>query len=209
MERRARGGHDGTSAPLHGVQRDQRPQRAPPSQSAAAAPPVSANRRARRGARALAGPAGAWPAARVRGAGAPGRGARPESRSGVGGTLCGSHSLTHSLARTVCRPVRSAAGVSHVGSVRGAQRGCALRDALGPLVPDAGGGVHRGARPAGHPRKGRALQPAEPAHLPGRVRAGAAAGTVGSPGGTGQRLLPTRRPQGAGGHGLSSVVKYL
>lgn len=118
-------------------------------------------------------------------------------------------SLTHSLARTVCRPVRSAAGVSHVGSVRGAQRGCALRDALGPLVPDAGGGVHRGARPAGHPRKGRALQPAEPAHLPGRVRAGAAAGTVGSPGGTGQRLLPTRRPQGAGGHGLSSVVKYL
>lgn len=113
--------------------------------------------------------------------------------------------VTHS----VCRSVRSAAGVSHVGSVRGAQRGGALRDALGPLVPDAGGGVHRGARPAGHPRQGRALQPAEPAHLPGRVRAGAAAGTVGSRGETGQRLLPTRRPQGAGGHGLSSVVKYL
>lgn len=142
-------------------------------------PPARLGQSARpeRGTRA-AGLAGAWAAVRVRGAGVPGgpgRGARPRSRSGSG--------LSHPVRDSLCARLtlcgsRSAAAVSHVGSVRGAQRGGALRDALGPLVPDAGGGVHRGARPAGHPRQGRALRPAEPAHLPRRVRAGAAPGTA-------------------------------
>lgn len=75
------------------------------------------------------------------------------------------------------RTAASGAVVAHVGSVRGAQRGGSLRDALGPLVPDAGGGVHRGAGAAGHPGQGRALQPAESPHRVVRAGPGAAAGT--------------------------------
>lgn len=69
-----------------------------------------------------------------------------------------------------------ASPLSHVGSVRGAERGGALRDALGPLVPDPGGGVHRGAGAAGHAGEGCVLQPAEPASGAVRVRPGGAAG---------------------------------
>lgn len=53
--------------------------------------------------------------------------------------------------RLRARAARCGAAVSHVGPVRGAERGGALRDALGPLVSDPGGGVHRGAGAAGHP----------------------------------------------------------
>uniref|UniRef100_A0A8B9P971 NudC domain-containing protein 2 n=1 Tax=Apteryx owenii TaxID=8824 RepID=A0A8B9P971_APTOW len=65
--------------------------------------------------------------------------------------------------------------LAHVGAVRGAERGGALRHPLGPLVPDPGGGVHRGARAAGHPRPRRALQPAEP---PRRARRGGRGGAA-------------------------------
>lgn len=58
----------------------------------------------------------------------------------------------------------------HVRPVRGAQRGGAVRDALGPVVPDPGGGVHRGAGAAGHAGPGHPLRPAEPACGPGRGR---------------------------------------
>uniref|UniRef100_A0A493TT46 NudC domain containing 2 n=3 Tax=Anas TaxID=8835 RepID=A0A493TT46_ANAPP len=59
------------------------------------------------------------------------------------------------------------------GALRGAQRRGALPHALGPLVPDAGGGVRGGARAARHPGQGRELQPAEP--TPGAGRGGPAA----------------------------------
>jgi len=67
--------------------------------------------------------------------------------------------------------------VADVGAIRGAERGCALRDAVGPVVPDAGGGVHRGAGAVGHPRAGRALQPAEPSYRALRGWPGGVAGT--------------------------------
>lgn len=120
-ERRAREGHDGARSPRPGVQRGQRPRRASASQSAAAAALASANRDAQRGARALRARRGAWPAVRVRGAGAVVRCAVGLNRAvwdplGV----CGAHSLCAGLCahrgaercrRVPCRlRSRSAAG---------------------------------------------------------------------------------------------------
>lgn len=81
------------------------------------------------------------------------------------------------------------------GALRGAQRRGALPHALGPLVPDAGGGVRGGARAARHPGQGRELQPAEPTPGAGRGGPAAAAGS-GRGGAGGARGLPGT-PRGA------------
>lgn len=99
----------------------------------------------------------------------------------------------------------SASVVSHVGSVRGAERGGALRDAVGPLVPDPGGGVHRGAGAAGHAGEGCELQPAEPARGAVRMRPGGAAGS-GGPGGA-VRVAAALRCT-AGRRSLSAALRF-
>ncbi|KAL7858567.1 hypothetical protein AOLI_G00186690, partial [Acnodon oligacanthus] len=61
--------------------------------------------------------------------------------------------------RTGARLVRwRLCGAQHVGPLRGAERRRARPDALGLVVPDHGGGVHRGRRSSGNLCQGGPLQ---------------------------------------------------